>query len=125
MSARRGLKIAAMSVAALIAITGIGVVAWALAIHRGWIPPQIAYRSELQIASRFIEEVEEFRRVNGRLPDRHEVKPPSGSKPPLSMRYELSAVKNEYMIDLSVGIDDRFVYQSATRRWSFEEPDPS
>lgn len=110
-----------VAIAALLTAGVAAVFAWSVAVHKGWIPPRLGYRFELQRASKFIEEVEAFRRLHGRLPEPAEVKPPAGEEPPFSVRYELAKRKDEYTITVSAGGDERFAYRSATRRWSFDE----
>ena len=103
---------------ALFAVGGVILVAigWAIAIR--YVPPSIAYRTQIAQVERYVAQIEEYKRQNGRYPDdqTQTIVPRAEHDNPFF--YEGGGTV--YRIGFRVGFDEVYFYDSQSRRWSFE-----
>jgi len=75
--------------------------------------PRLRYYEEIRACERLVGRVEAFRRVQGHLPDESLLLETEG-------RLFYRPVGNEYVVGFSLGFDDYELFDSRTRRWSFD-----
>jgi hypothetical protein len=77
--------------------------------------PRLRYYQEIRACERLVDKIEAFRRTQGHLPD-------ESLFPKTEGRLFYRPVGNEYVVGFSLGFDDYELFDSRTRRWSFDAP---
>ena len=75
--------------------------------------PRLRYYEEIRACEGLVDRIEAFRRTQGHLPD-------ESLFPETERRLFYRPAGNQYVVGFSLGFDDYELFDSRTRRWSFD-----